>query len=212
MLPGSGTAVSGPRARSGGAGRRARRQVRERDPRAGRTRLRDATPPARLRRRRLPGVRPRRGSRGRERDQRGLWRPCGATRSPVVPVATFDDIDFQPTPTRTAATRRPNTSPRRVRVLRRPLAIFERAPGASEAAESRRRRRAVSWPSPHDGSGEARCKKRRRGNVAFCYIRTAPSALLSADSPASASGFSNLASSRARRPAPFCSCAAVLTS
>ena len=32
-----------------------------------------------------------------KRDQRGLWRPCDATSAPVVPVATFDDIDFQPT-------------------------------------------------------------------------------------------------------------------
>ena len=35
-----------------------------------------------------------------KRDQRGLWRPCDATSAPTVPVATFDDIDFQPTPTK----------------------------------------------------------------------------------------------------------------
>ena len=63
-----------------------------------------------------------------KRDQRGLWRPCGDA-SPVVPVATFDDIDFQPTPTKDYG-----DAPSRYRSCAEfeyyedALAIFERAP------------------------------------------------------------------------------------
>ena len=63
-----------------------------------------------------------------KRDQRGLWRPCGDA-SPVVPVATFDDIDFQPTPTKDFG-----DAPSRYRSCAEfeyyedALAIFERAP------------------------------------------------------------------------------------
>ena len=49
-----------------------------------------------------------------KRDQRGLWRPCDATSAPVVPVATFDDIDFQPTPTKDYG-----DAPTKIQVLRR---------------------------------------------------------------------------------------------
>ena len=64
-----------------------------------------------------------------KRDQRGLWRPCDATSAPVVPVATFDDIDFQPTPTKDYG-----DAPSRYRSCAEfeyyedALAIFERAP------------------------------------------------------------------------------------
>ena len=63
-----------------------------------------------------------------KRDQRGLWRPCGAA-SPVVPVATFDDIDFQPTPTKDygdAPTKYKSCA--EFEYYEDALAIFERAP------------------------------------------------------------------------------------
>mgnify|MGYP003303756167 CR=1 FL=1 len=63
-----------------------------------------------------------------KRDQRGLWRPCGGA-SPVVPVATFDDIDFQPTPTKDfgdAPTKYKSCA--EFEFYEDALAIFERAP------------------------------------------------------------------------------------
>ena len=63
-----------------------------------------------------------------KRDQRGLWRPCGGA-SPVVPVATFDDIDFQPTPTKDygdAPTKYKSCA--EFEYYEDALAIFERAP------------------------------------------------------------------------------------
>ena len=63
-----------------------------------------------------------------KRDQRGLWRPCGDA-SPVVPVATFDDIDFQPTPTKDygdAPTKYKSCA--EFEFYEDALAIFERAP------------------------------------------------------------------------------------
>ena len=64
-----------------------------------------------------------------KRDQRGLWRPCDATSAPVVPVATFDDIDFQPTPTKDygdAPTKYKSCA--EFEFYEDALAIFERAP------------------------------------------------------------------------------------
>ena len=64
-----------------------------------------------------------------KRDQRGLWRPCDATSTPVVPVATFDDIDFQPTPTKDygdAPTKYKSCA--EFEFYEDALAIFERAP------------------------------------------------------------------------------------
>ena len=63
-----------------------------------------------------------------KRDQRGLWRPCGDA-SPVVPVATFDDIDFRPTPTKDygdAPTKYKSCA--EFEFYEDALAIFERAP------------------------------------------------------------------------------------
>ena len=91
-----------------------------------------------------------------KRDQRGLWRPCGADASPVVPVATFDDIDFQPTPTKDYGDAPAKyESCAEFEYYEDALAIFERAPEGAygKRLASRRRRRAVSWPSPHDGPG-----------------------------------------------------------
>ncbi len=63
-----------------------------------------------------------------KRDQRGLWRPCGAA-SPVVPVATFDDIDFQPTPTKDYGDAPAKyKSCAEFEFYEDALAIFERAP------------------------------------------------------------------------------------
>ena len=63
-----------------------------------------------------------------KRDQRGLWRPCGDA-SPVVPVATFDDIDFQPTPTKDYGDAPAKyKSCAEFEYYEDALAIFERAP------------------------------------------------------------------------------------
>ena len=63
-----------------------------------------------------------------KRDQRGLWRPCGDA-SPVVPVATFDDIDFQPTPTKDYGDAPAKyKSCAEFEFYEDALAIFERAP------------------------------------------------------------------------------------
>ena len=63
-----------------------------------------------------------------KRDQRGLWRPCGGA-SPVVPVATFDDIDFQPTPTKDYGDAPAKyKSCAEFEFYEDALAIFERAP------------------------------------------------------------------------------------
>ena len=63
-----------------------------------------------------------------KRDQRGLWRPCGDA-SPVVPVATFDDIDFQPTPTKDYGDAPAKYKSRaEFEFYEDALAIFERAP------------------------------------------------------------------------------------
>ena len=64
-----------------------------------------------------------------KRDQRGLWRPCDATSAPVVPVATFDDIDFQPTPTKDYGDAPAKyKSCAEFEYYEDALAIFERAP------------------------------------------------------------------------------------
>ena len=64
-----------------------------------------------------------------KRDQRGLWRPCDATSAPVVPVATFDDIDFQPTPTKDYGDAPAKyKSCAEFEFYEDALAIFERAP------------------------------------------------------------------------------------
>jgi len=63
-----------------------------------------------------------------KRDQRGLWWPCGDA-SPVVPVATFDDIDFQPTPTKDYGDAPAKyKSCAEFEFYEDALAIFERAP------------------------------------------------------------------------------------
>ena len=63
-----------------------------------------------------------------KRDQRGLWRPCGAA-APTVPVATFDDIDFQPTPTKDYGDAPAKyKSCAEFEYYEDALAIFERAP------------------------------------------------------------------------------------
>ena len=63
-----------------------------------------------------------------KRDQRGLWRPCGDA-SPVVPVATFDDIDFRPTPTKDYGDAPAKyKSCAEFEYYEDALAIFERAP------------------------------------------------------------------------------------
>jgi endonuclease YncB( thermonuclease family) len=63
-----------------------------------------------------------------KRDQRGLWRPCGDA-SPSVPVATFDDIDFQPTPTKDYGDAPAKyKSCAEFEFYEDALAIFERAP------------------------------------------------------------------------------------
>ena len=63
-----------------------------------------------------------------KRDQRGLWRPCGDA-SPVVPVVTFDDIDFQPTPTKDYGDAPAKyKSCAEFEFYEDALAIFERAP------------------------------------------------------------------------------------
>ena len=63
-----------------------------------------------------------------KRDQRGLWRPCGDA-SPVVPVATFDDIDNLPTPTKDYGDAPAKyKSCAEFEFYEDALAIFERAP------------------------------------------------------------------------------------
>ena len=61
--------------------------------------------------------------------RRGLWRPCDASTAPAVPVATFDDIDFKPTPTKDygdAPTKYKSCA--EFESYEDALAIFERAP------------------------------------------------------------------------------------
>ena len=81
-----------------------------------------------------------------KRDQRGLWRPCDATSAPVVPVATFDDIDFQPTPTRDYGDAPAKyKSCAEFEFYEDALAIFERAP---ESARKRLDRDGDGVPCP----------------------------------------------------------------